>query len=236
MTNLRLISWNIHGGRGVSGRRNLDATCQQIHLFNPHIVCLQEVHRHLPWGAWQNQPAKVARYLGMNSWYMGCLQFAGLGEGILVASSLTCNSITKLVLPSVGEPRGLLTVQLRLDNTLNLTVLCTHWGLAPTERLAQSDVVCRKINATTGPTVLCGDLNERYDLAPVANISRTTRLTDAFHDRAKPTFPADKPSQRIDYCFTSPDIAVRSTRLLGSDVESDHLALAIDLDIGEAMS
>ncbi len=230
---VRVISWNIHGGRGITGRRNTNGAFSLINRFDPDVVCLQEVHRYLPWGAWENQPRRLAQQLGMRVWYMGCLQFAGLGEGILIASRLSCDSVTKLALPSVGEPRGLLAVRLRLSNQLPLNVMCTHWGLSTAERTAQSEIVRRKVNELDGAVVLCGDLNERADLAPVSEIANCTRLRDTFYDEPKSTYPSDNPSHRIDYCFASPELTVRSTHLLGSGCESDHLAIALELDFAK---
>ncbi len=231
MSVIRLLSWNIHGARGIRTRRSLPSICRIIESVNPDIVCLQEVHRRLPWGSWQNQPARIASKLGIRTWYMGCLHVGAMGEGLLIGSQFASTVINRLYLPSKGEQRGLLTTELQLSQFQGLTLMCTHWGLTPAERMMQCEAVCVQVNKVNGPLMLCGDFNDGADSPPITGITARTRLFDAFNDNPVLTYPADCPTHRIDYCFASQEISVTSTRVIGTASESDHLALVVDFEM-----
>jgi endonuclease/exonuclease/phosphatase family metal-dependent hydrolase len=76
-------------------------------------------------------------------------------------------------------------------------------------------------------TVIVGDLNAEWDAKEIEML-RDAGLQDALNAVGKatyPTWPADKPSQRLDYIWFSPDLQVSDVQLTESTA-SDHRGIA----------
>ena len=101
-----------------------------------------------------------------------------------------------------------------------LTVLVSHFGLAPEEARSAVDTVLALLDRTKTPVILLGDFN----LRPGDAILRP--LMDALADtaggrEAPKTFPSDRPNEKIDYIFVSKDIKVLSLKSKNTQM-SDH--------------
>jgi endonuclease/exonuclease/phosphatase family metal-dependent hydrolase len=82
-------------------------------------------------------------------------------------------------------------------------------------------------------SVILGDLNSMPDSAEQA-LLREAGLLDAFMLASDGlgkgyTSPADKPVQRIDYIWLSPDLSAREFQIPQSTA-SDHLGIAVAID------
>jgi endonuclease/exonuclease/phosphatase family metal-dependent hydrolase len=80
-------------------------------------------------------------------------------------------------------------------------------------------------------TIFIGDLNATPDAKEIGML-RDAGLLDAFAAIGKGngfSWPSDKPNQRIDYIWYSPDLNVRDLQMPPSTA-SDHLGVAVTID------
>ncbi len=84
--------------------------------------------------------------------------------------------------------------------------------------------------------LLAGDFNATSITRPYQTLAR--KLEDCQRQlQLRPsvkTFPSGFPAIRIDHCFVSPEIRIRSVRVAFSPlarVASDHLPLIVDFDV-----
>ncbi len=131
-------------------------------------------------------------------------------------------------------PRGVLIARLeREDRSMWGSV--THLGVRPAERLRHAEELAEIVEALGTPLLLGGDLNDRPDGRAVARLSRGLR--DAWllaGDVEGETFPADRPSARIDYLFVRGEAQVDRVIVAGSPEAaraSDHRPVIAELTL-----
>lgn len=101
-----------------------------------------------------------------------------------------------------------------------------------------------RLDSTGLPVLVLGDFNSPLTASPKADSTMQllldgTALQPARGDTASATFPADTPSERIDYIFYPPSLAppVRTQRWCGAPhPPSDHCAVAASFPLSESTS
>jgi endonuclease/exonuclease/phosphatase family metal-dependent hydrolase len=215
---MRLLSYNIRGGLGMDRRRSIARIARVIEEHAPDVVCLQEVHRRLPFSGLSDQPRLLRRHTGLHLVFRPNLRIGVGGYGNCTLSRTPMVAPTLHLLPSGKEQRGVITTEIQSAGA-TLTVLCTHLGLDAAERLEQA----RRLNEIAGkaryPCVLAGDLNEGPD-GPVLRFLTKSGWRHA-SPPTEPTFPSIAPRSRIDYILLGP--GVRCERgWVGDSEASDH--------------
>lgn len=243
---LRLLTWNLHGGRGTDDRLDLDRIATEIAVLRPNVVALQELDAYKERTNWTNQWRHLGRATGLAAFYGPNVTTvmdtpppnAPNGHpgrwvhqyGVALLTSLPVRAVENYFLtyraegPGYKEQRGSLEVETDAG-----TFLCTHWGLHQEERIGQ----CRDLlalataaEAVGRPVVILGDLNA------VSIAAEIVPLRERFRDAgagAGPTFPATRPKQRIDYCFLPLAWRVMEARVLPTEA-SDHCGLFVEVE------
>jgi endonuclease/exonuclease/phosphatase family metal-dependent hydrolase len=236
---LRVMTYNIHHGRGTDGKYDLDRIASVIAAEQPDIVALQEIERHRRRTDGQNQPEVLAEKLGMNHCFAkvvaGCHvsrhEHAGYGNAILTRFPVQAHEHFNISYNSaLCEPRGCLHATVNVEGA-PLHVFCVHLGLRyrerhyQIERLLSEDIV-NNPKFGIGPKILLGDFNNWW---PV----KSARLVDRhFHNaivvtgrKRLRTFGKFFNYLCLDYVFTSPELSVMSchaVRKKAAMVASDH--------------
>ena len=212
MSLLTVVSYNIHRGRGLDRKVDLDRIIEVLRQTEPDVVGLQEV--------FGSQATRVGRELGMEV-VMGPTRLGAAGHyGNAVLTRLAVRHHRRFDLPSLGrEPRGGLRVDLEAGRIV-LHLFNVHFGLAFAERREQVErLLHREIlraPGLRGARILVGDFNEWLP-GPVAR-----RLRQEFgfrHDGVRRTHPAPLPLFPLDQIFW--DGALLGERL---DVHRSRLA------------
>jgi endonuclease/exonuclease/phosphatase family metal-dependent hydrolase len=203
--------------RGFADNRLLEAAVAGLHA---DVVALQEVERRVVRSCFRNQPAAIARTTGMNWVYAPARRLAVTGDdgiALLVRGEILRSDSPMLPRANRGQPRTAIIARVRVGDS-ELTVAATHLHSgAHSAAERQLDAVLELLDAEPEPHVLLGDLNlEPRRVTPHLG----TGLVLAGGD---PTFPADRPTRRIDH------IAGRGMTLDSVSVQrlavSDHRAL-----------
>lgn len=238
MTGLRIMCFNIHGGRSMDGQRDLARVHSLMERFNIDIAVLQEMETRASRGgtpqdvdivAGATRPHRVigASITHPDGWY-----------GNLIASRypVVRSLIHNLETANCYEPR--LAVDALVETPLGkLRIIGTHLSLSPFQRWSEARNLMRLIEKVEDtekhPVLLMGDINE---WRPFTRLIR-------YLDRsmvplpAGRSFPSRLPVFRLDRAWCdAPHITARAHVLKSREtrVLSDHLPLVLDIEIPRA--
>lgn len=223
---LTLLHWNIHSWRTPDGKPSTDAVAELLSELTPDVVSLVEVDE--PWGE-ARRLQDVAERTGYTWMFVPAFTFGntgpegGFGNALLVRSGLAIRGTQQWDLLWPGrvydgtEPSEARTVLLaELDaGAYRIWIGTTH--LPRSDRAARDDALKRLI-ALTGTLgeawLICGDFNTPAATWVPSSVTSTPVL---------PTYPADQPTEAIDYAVASPTVHVKAEVI--PSLASDHLAV-----------
>ncbi len=247
MRTLRLLSANIQAGSSTrrysdyltrswshalpagSKRNSLDAIAQ---LASGHdIVGLQESDPGSLRSGFTNQTRYLAQRAGFRYWTHQPNRSVGgvasSANGLL--SRLEPVRTIEHALPGRIKGRGVLLAQFGAGSQ-GLTVAVAHLSLGARSRLAQLSFIAELLKDHPN-AVLMGDFNCLADQPEMQVLYRSTSLRPP--ECAVPTFPSWKPQRAIDHILISGQLRCAGARALPAAF-SDHLALAMAIDVPEA--
>lgn len=229
---LRVLHWNVHSWTDAAGRRNAERVVALVARTAPDVVSLVEVDE--PAG----RPAplqELASGTGYHAVFVPALEYdtderrGRYGNALLSREPLLGVRHHGLIRPprvydgtEPSEPRSLLLGCVP-SQAGPVWVGTTHLPCADGRaRAAAAGRALAIMSALPRPWLLVGDFN--LDIA----VWREQHPWTAAHPQApQPTFPADDPTDCIDFCVTPAGERVHARVL---DVPgSDHLPLVADL-------
>ncbi len=244
---LRAMSYNIQAGAGADHVFDLERQAEAIEAQHPDIVGLQEVD--VNWSSrsdYTDEAAWLARRLHMRVFFAPIYTLPpdrpGAPDrrfGVAVLTRLPIlraenHEITRLSTqvpnpvpaPAPGFPELLVNV-----HGVRVWVYDTHldYRSDPAVRKMQVADMTAIMDRRHGPKLLLGDLNAEPDSSELAPL--WTRLTDALTVaglRNTPTWPADAPTERIDYVTFTPGPRVAAA-YVPDTLASDHRPVVADL-------
>ncbi len=243
---LKLLSANIQAGSSTRGyhdyvarswshvlpggnkRGSLDAIAQ---LAGAHdIVGLQESDPGSLRSGFTNQTHYLARQGGFAYWsHQPNRRIGGVASsanGLL--SKLEPVEVHDHPLPGRLGGRGVLMARFG-DGDAGLTVAIAHLSLGANSRTSQLSFIAELLHDHPH-AVLMGDFNCAPDRPEMQLLYRRTRLQPP--REAVATFPSWRPQRAIDHILVTSGLGITSMRALAA-ARSDHLALALELDVPE---
>ena len=235
----RIATYNVHSCFGTDRRLDPGRIAAVIAECEADIIALQEVDVARARSGGIDQAQAIANHLNMASHFHPALHLEEERYGDALLTALPTRLVKAGGLPSRGEPRGALWVEVPVA-AAKLQIFVTHLGLLGGERVRQTE-------ALIGPDwlaaampegsriVLAGDLNAVSRSASYRMLAR--RLRDAqvaAGGGMRATFPARLPLLRIDHILVGEGIRVHGTFVHDSPLArraSDHLPLCADLEI-----
>ena len=215
---IRVMTWNIHHGRGIDGKVDLKRIAQVIRESEADVVALQEVDLGTKRTQQRDLAGELAQLCGMTRVFGKNIDYQGgdYGNAILARGTIRSSDNFHYNMLREGEQRGLLRATLRFDGDLDtdfdgveLKLWNTHIDYRPddSERLSNLAEIHDLLDQEApGPVVLCGDFNDTPGSA-----THSAALRD-FHDSFAEigigpglTFRSDAPKKRIDYVFLRRD-------------------------------
>lgn len=219
---LRVLSYNIHHGRGTDGRIDLPRIAGVIGGSEADVVLLQEVDDRTTRSGGVDQAAELARLTGMHAEFGRQIDYQGGRYGQAILSRTPLEGAIVHVLP--GDPARETRIAFAARTTVHgrgIAVVGTHLHHQdePT-RLEQARAVAA-VDVGSGPAILGGDLNAVPESAPLRAVLETWRSATP---EPLPTYPAGSPVRQIDYVLLRPAdvLEVVERRVLDEPVASDH--------------
>ena len=137
--------------------------------------------------------------------------------------------------PVPARMPGLLAATIDVGG-MRVRVFVTHldYRKDPSVRRTQVAEMLARIGAVDTPTLLLGDMNASPDAAELQPLF--ARMHDSWLTTAGPgfTYPADTPTERIDYVLVSPDAKVDTAFVPLVSAASDHRPVVVDLSFGRS--
>jgi endonuclease/exonuclease/phosphatase family metal-dependent hydrolase len=234
---LRVVTYNIHHGEGIDGKFDLARLAKVMLAAKPDIIAVQEVDQGTQRSSGVDQPAELARLIGMKAVFGRNIDFEGGGYGTLVLTNLPIRSHESVKLKSFYAPtnenpeqRGVQVLELGDEDEPRLWFLCTHLDYRPPddERMASAATINKLIQERGDElAIIAGDFNATPDSRVIAEFAKVWRIAGL--DRAQDirTSPGDKPDKWIDYvmCRPAKSWEVAEVRVLDEAVASDHRPL-----------
>ncbi len=246
---VRVLSYNIHLGVGMDKKLDLARIAKVIERTRADLAALQEVDRlsHRVKGI--DEPAELARLTGMNQAFGKALDVPGGEYGELILSRWPLKDVKRHEFSSEEgcEPRAAITAKVQLgEGGPEILFVGTHLEHANARvRLRQVESLVQILNdAKPHPAILAGDFNDTPDSPVLKTILednpdvRGRRAVGAgengpvsfvpWHEASPSlpggTWPADKPTMKIDYVFYRPAGSWRvvSAEVVAEPAASDH--------------
>jgi len=252
---LRVMTYNIHHGSGniectdVPGgpdcELDLDLIAEVIRSHDADIVGLEEVDRFWRRSGYQDQPAYLARALGMHYCYGANLvhpvdSHADVPHeyGTAILSQFPIQDCQNTLLPRVDETteqRGLLQAFINVRG-VPLRFAVTHLQhTSDVERTVQAARVAELIVPVIDPTVLVGDLNAdppEPSLDPIEALLNDSWLLAGEGEGLTGFIDEPELTRRIDYIWVSDPVFVNRIYVAhdtNTVLASDHLPVVADI-------
>ena len=231
---LTVASYNIHGGVGRDGRRDVERVARVIESLDADIIALQEVEsRRTPAGDLLQMDV-LGHLVGHEAISGPTIARADGHYGNALLTRLPIRAVRKLDLTFGNrEPRGAIDADFVMAGT-PVRVIGTHLGLMPRERRHQVQRILETVaEQREGLTVLLGDINEWLVAGrPLRWLHRRFGVC-----RAQRTYPAWFPIFALDRIWVHPQGALLRFEVKNTAearAASDHLPVRAELAIGGA--
>lgn len=234
-TGLRVLSWNVKYGRDdATGQADPHQLAAAIRAADPDVVVLQEVSRGWAIGGGVDVAEYLSRELAMPFTWSP----AADGQfGNLLLTRLPVSGVRTGRLPYGQGPmwRSYLKATVTLDGGRSLDVVTAHLTHrkpnTPT-RLAQIDGLLAQADPAA-PTLIAGDFNFWPSWPELRSFTSAGWVSaqDVTGHGAAWTSPTDRPTNRVDWVFGSPQVAFTDFAVLGQVTASDHFPVLATLTL-----
>ncbi|MFH0794649.1 MAG: endonuclease/exonuclease/phosphatase family protein, partial [bacterium] len=240
----RIMTYNVHGCRGMDGKLSPERIARIIIQYNPDIVALQELDVGRMRSGEVDQAREIAEDLRMDFFFHPAIQMEEEKYGDAILSRYPIRLVRAEGLPNRprspdGEPRGALWVEVSAGGRA-VQFVTTHLSLDPRERMLQAGALLGEkwigSKECRGPVVLCGDFNALPKSPTCRLIQRSLRDAQRELDghRPKRTWSGRYPVGRIDHVFVGDGIEVLNVEVPRKEltrVASDHLPLIVEAQL-----
>lgn len=230
---LRILTYNIHHGRGTDDKVDLERIAKVIREAKPDLAALNEVDKLARRSGNFDQPKVLGELTELTPLFEKNINHDGGEYGNAILSRFPIARHKNYPLPSKyeGEQRGMLVATVKLPDETQLHFAATHFDYraADVERLASVRFVRKTIESDYPgePFILAGDFNASPDSKVMKRVGKFWQLAPT-----GPTFPAAEPRSRIDYVAARPMEGWRvvEAKVIDEPVASDHRPVLVVLD------
>ena len=235
---IRVMTYNIHVGIGMDKKLDLKRIAEVINKEKPDLVGLQEVDRGVQRTQRIDEIIELSKLTHMDYAFAFNLPYQGGQYGVAILSRFPIRATEHRLYKNLreAERRGLIRAEVKIDGRL-VHFVTTHLDYQHDDgRLFEAQQMLAFLSDVKGPLIVVGDFND----TPAGDTSKLMRslFDDAW--AVRPTdegfsYPADKPTKRIDYIFMRRTDGIRTKRAwIVETLASDHIPVVADLEIGAA--
>lgn len=188
---LRIMSYNIRNGRGMDDMTDFRRTAEVINKVCPDVVAVQELDSVTGRSGGKDVLREIAGLTLMHHIYAPAIDYDGGKYGIGMLSKEKPLGYRYLSLPGREEARALLVVEFE-----KYIYCCTHLSLTEEDRMLSLPVIQQVAASANKPFFIAGDMNAHPDSEFIRQLKNDFVILT---DMEKPTFPADKPDETLDY-------------------------------------
>jgi endonuclease/exonuclease/phosphatase family metal-dependent hydrolase len=233
---LRVMTYNIHVGIGMDKKLDLRRIADVINKAKPDLVGLQEVDRGVQRTQRIDEIVELSKLTRMDYAFAFNLPYQGGQYGVAILSRFPIRATEHRLYKNLreAERRGFIRAEVTINSRL-VHFVTTHLDYQHDDgRLFEAQQMLASLSDVKGPLIVVGDFND----TPAGD---TFKLISSLFDDAWSvlpadegfSYPADKPTKRIDYIFTRRTDEIKTKRAwLVNTLASDHVPVVADLEIG----
>ncbi|RHJ85382.1 metallophosphoesterase [Parabacteroides sp. AM08-6] len=222
---LRIMSYNIRNGMGMDNSTDYQRTADVIIKACPDVVAIQEIDSVTGRSGGKDVLRELAERTLMYYTYAPAINYDGGKYGIGMLSKEKPLNFRYLSLPGREEQRALLIVEFE-----KYIYCCTHLSLTEEDRMLSLPIIRREAATAQKPLFIAGDMNASPNSDFINALQKDFVLLT---DSKQFTFPADKPTETIDYIAAyAKDTAAFtriSSRVWDEPMASDHRPVVTDI-------
>lgn len=231
---IRVMTYNIHVGIGMDKKLDLRRIADVINKEKPDLVGLQEVDRSVQRTQRIDEIAELSKLTRMEYAFAFNLPYQGGQYGVAILSRFPITATEHRLYKNLreAERRGSIRAEVRIDGRV-VHFVTTHLDYQHDDgRLFEAQQMLGALTDVKGPLIVVGDFND----IPAGDTYRLMR--SIFDDVWLVTrdegfsYPADKPTKRIDYIFTRRTDGIKTKRAwVINTLASDHVPVVADLEL-----
>ena len=235
--NLRVMTYNIHVGIGMDKKLDLVRIAGVINKQRPDLVGLQEVDRGVQRTQRIDEIVELAKLTRMHWDFAFNLRYQGGQYGVAILSRFPIMAFDHRLYQNTreAERRGFIRCEVIIGGRV-VNFVNTHLDYQYEDgRLFETQQLLAALKDVKGPLIVVGDFND----PPNGKAYQLMRhqFDDAWTEARVSdegfSYPADKPSKRIDYIFFRSADRVRARRAwIVETLASDHIPVVAELEIG----
>lgn len=220
-TSVQIMTYNVRHCAGMDMVLDYDRTAAVISRQQPDVVALQELDSMTGRSGHYDQLSELATRTGYYPVFGSAIDYDGGKYGVGILTRELPLSTNRIPLPG-EEPRVLLVAEL-----IDYVLACTHLDLEEEQRLASVPLILDEAQRWQKPFILAGDLNDAPDSELLQEMTKYFTILSG----DQPTFPADKPTECIDYVasFKTQPVVTLEYSVIDEPEASDHRPLVVRL-------
>ena len=238
------MTYNIHVGIGMDKKLDLQRIAGSINKEKPDLVGLQEVDRGVQRTQRIDEIVELAKLTRMEYAFAFNLPYQGGQYGVAILSRFPIRATEHRLYKNLreAERRGLIRAEVRIDGRV-VHFVTTHLDYQHDDgRLFEAQQMLAFLSDVKGPLIVVGDFNdiptgqtsrlmrEKFDDSWVRHLYRQW-MDDSQREQGF-SYPADKPTKRIDYIFTRRSDGIKTKRVwVVQTLASDHIPVVAELEI-----
>jgi endonuclease/exonuclease/phosphatase family metal-dependent hydrolase len=232
---LRLMSYNVHHGRGADGQVDLDRIARTIVEQRPDLVALQELDRSTERSDRVDQLAELARLTKMHGVFGKSIDLGDgeYGLGVLSRFPIAEHRVWPLPSSPEREQRVALETRISVPGLPSLIFVSTHFDHTrdDRDRVRQAERIVELFGQGPSLAIIAGDLNAPPDSPTLERLQRHWRAADC-EGGGGLTAPADEPRTKIDYVLLEKNQPwrVRGATVVPDRVSSDHRPVVVEVE------
>jgi endonuclease/exonuclease/phosphatase family metal-dependent hydrolase len=230
---LRVMTYNIHHGRGADNAIDLQRVADVINRADVDVVALQEVDVRTRRSGGVDQLAELARLTNMHARFGKGRDFDGGDYGQAILSRRPIASLVVHSLPPANDADRRVALDARIPGNANhpdVRFVGTHLHHVSEDfRVAQAKRLI-EILGDDATVILTGDFNA-IPGSPTMNFL-LARYADTIADTAL-TYPASQPVKKIDWVVLAGSSRWRVvySRVIDERMASDHRPVVVELKL-----
>ena len=237
---LNVMSYDIHVGIGMDKKLDLARIAEVIRRHRVDLVGLQEVDRGVERTGRVDEIKELARLTGMDYAFAHNLDYQGGQYGVAVLSRFPILAIDhrRYANTRERERRGFIRVEVEAEGR-RLNFVTTHLDYQFMDgRVFETEQLLAALADVRGPLVVAGDFNEEPGVGAY-ELMLKSGFADGWvrgcsacppNQAAGLTYPADKPTKRIDYVFhRGLGDAEASDAIVPDTLASDHRPVVVSI-------
>lgn len=191
---VKVMTYNVHNGVGLDKMRDHKRIAGVMKAWQPDFVAVQEVDSATARSGRAFVLGEIAAHAGMVPVFAPAIEFDGGRYGIGLLSKNAPDSVSRIPLPGREESRMLLIAWFP-----DVVIADTHLSLTPEDALASVGIIRDALKSAGRPVILMGDLNSLPASPAIRELVQDFMIVSP----DAPTFPANAPTERIDYIMVS---------------------------------